>query len=315
MGRLAYKMIKYIVAAQGLRLFSMTESTRAAYRKLGNAIFSKNRVNRGMPLSYKERSLEHLSLMKTHCDLADGKKVLEIGTGWVHWGAFFLRCFYELKVTMFDVWDNRQFDAFQKYVLDYKNNIDEISKLLGMNSQHAKSVISTIQTCNSYDDFYKKLGLEYYINKNGDLVELEKNQFDIVYSSDVMEHVDKNILEKYLDDLFQITSEGGYSFHQIVISDHLKIYDKSVNSKNYIRYSDFVWKYFFSNKVQYINRIQLSEWLTLFDLAGFELIHSDCIGKEDISNLPISKRFQHYDKKDLEVTVVILIHKKRPHPD
>ena len=39
-------------------------------------------------------------------------------------------------------------------------------------------------------------------------------------------------------------------------------YDTSVSAKNYLRYSDAVWKRWFENRVQYFNRVQRREWLT-----------------------------------------------------
>lgn len=303
-------MLKYFAAAQALRLFSTTKSARALYRYLGNSLFSEIRVKKGLPKVYVERSKDHLSLLKEHEAISDGIRAMELGTGWVHWGAFFLRCFYDINVTAYDVWDNRQWRVFQKYVTGYKKEIDVISLELGLDVKRAESVIDCIVKCNIFDEIYDKLNINYHIDANGSLSAFKRNHFDLIYSSDVLEHVEETIVDKYISELWRILTPGGISFHQIEFADHLRIYDRSVNPKNYIQYSDFFWDNFLKNKVQYINRIQKTQWLNLFEKAGFELVDCITVGESDISELKLSKRFQDMTKEDLEATASIIIHKK-----
>ncbi|MFY7744445.1 MAG: hypothetical protein ACOVQY_03415 [Erythrobacter sp.] len=40
------------------------------------------------------RADQNLAFIEQHGGIRDGMKVLELGTGWVHWEALFLRAFY-----------------------------------------------------------------------------------------------------------------------------------------------------------------------------------------------------------------------------
>ncbi len=97
--------------------------------------------------------------------------------------------------------------------------------------------------------------------------------------------------------------------HSINIRDHLCLYDKTVAPKQYLAYSDRTWKTWFENRVQYINRIQRSEWLAAFDRVGLELIEEQS-GDVPLSDITIGKRFQAYNITDLSCGSLIVVHRK-----
>ena len=64
---------------------------------------------------------------------------------------------------------------------------------------------------------------------------------------------------------------GGLGIHYINIADHL-YYDPSASPKHYLTYSESQWRFWRENDVQYINRIQRSDWMRMFTEAGFSLV-------------------------------------------
>lgn len=62
--------------------------------------------------NYVRRGNLLVELLRKHATLQAGDEVLELGTGWMHWYAVYVRLFFDLRMTTFDVWDNRQFAAF-----------------------------------------------------------------------------------------------------------------------------------------------------------------------------------------------------------
>ena len=102
---------------------------------------------------------------------------------------------------------------------------------------------------------------------------------------------------------------GGYSIHQIGLGDHLSHYDKKESPKNYLRYSDRTWKTFFENDVQYFNRLQVPDWLGLFDEAGFSLLEK-ITASHSIESIRIDPKYEEYEKDDLECTRLTIIHRK-----
>jgi spore maturation protein CgeB len=119
-----------------------------------------------------------------------------------------------------------------------------------------------------------------------------------------------DILPQVAQNFHRLLKSGGYSIHKIDPSDHLYYYDTSVSQKNYLRYSDRVWKRYFENHVQYINRIQRSEWLDLFHKAGFELVEEESV-TADIGLSKIDKDYQDLDIQDLQCVTLTIIHRKR----
>jgi hypothetical protein len=57
--------------------------------------------------------------------------------------------------------------------------------------------------------------------------------------------------------------------------DHLSYYDPKAPPKLYYRFDGAVWDKWINSKVQYINRVQRPEWLSLFKEAGFACVSED----------------------------------------
>ena len=99
---------------------------------------------------------------------------------------------------------------------------------------------------------------------------------------------------------------GGFSIHQIGIDDHLSHYARRMTSKNYLRYSDRTWKRFFENDVQYINRLQMSDWIDIFTEEGFVL--SERITEStDIAALQVHPQYRRYTGEDLACTILTIV--------
>jgi hypothetical protein len=153
------------------------------------------------------------------------------------------------------------------------------------------------------------LGFHYVIQPSGTLDCFPAESFAAVFSHGVLEHVKKDILSDYIQDFGRLLKPGGYSIHIIDMSDHLSYYDRSVSAKNYLRFSDAVWKRYFENEVQYLNRVQRSEWLRLFDGAGLELVEEESL-YSDIGTIRVAPRYQNEDRRDLECKVMQVVYRK-----
>src|SRR6202040_1146893 len=93
---------------------------RSFYRRLGNTVGNRRRSSGVMPDYYAERVKRMLRLQKQYSIVSDGDRIIELGTGWLHWEALTLRLFYDIKAVLFDVWDNRQLGGLKNYVRQLK---------------------------------------------------------------------------------------------------------------------------------------------------------------------------------------------------
>jgi predicted SAM-dependent methyltransferase len=302
-------MIKYYAVAAMLKMFSTCSPMETFYRSLGNRLGSKKRIEKGIPKYYIENVNWILDICKKHNVIKNGDKLIELGTGWVHWQAITTKLFFDIEATLFDIWDNRQFDALKKYLSEYSEYLDRELDIKPNQKEHAMNLLKTILSVNSFSDLYNLLKFNYVIESSGNINKLEKESFNVVTSLSVLEHINKNILSEYMKDLYRILKPGGYSIHKISLYDHIYNYDKSVSPKYYLRFSDNVWRYCFENKVQYFNRVHKSEWLSLFKSTGFDLIDEKSL-YIDVSNIKVNKYYKNHHKKDLSCVSMNIIHKK-----
>lgn len=302
-------MVRYYSAACALKFFSSSRATRWFYRNvLGNRFGKMRRVKQGLHVSYIQHAAEVLNFCRKYSALADGMRVLEVGTGWVHFYSLFLRLFFDVRVTMVDAWDNRQLPALRRFFADLDRVLDNEFELSDEQSARAHRLLKQIVEFETFEDLYSALDLEYVIDPK--LSTVEGESYDLILSQGVLEHVRLTDVPEQIANMSRALRPKGMQFHHIGIGDHLAHYDRRASMKQYITYSDRMWKLLFENSVQYVNRIQKSEFKQMFVESGMELLEEggwSC----DIRNLSVSDRFRMYSRDDLECVAATLVMRKR----
>ncbi len=305
-------MIRYFGTAMALKSFSVSSHTKKMYRFLGNSLGAKKRSDTGLSTEYIERAKWILNLFNQFGVSLDNSRFLELGTGWIHWESTILSLFGNSEFTLFDVWDNRQLDAFKSYFSSLNTVFEEVfgreESLNPAQYEQARAKLGKIASMNAYAQLYDFLKFNYIVEPSGKLHHLEDDSYEACFSWNVFEHIHESIVSDYIRDLYRALKPGGYSFQAINISDHLADYEEGVCRKNYLKYSDFTWKFCFENDVQYFNRIQASEWLRLFQQAGFELLEKDFLFQP--VHCRINKKYENLDRKDIECTMLKVVHRK-----
>jgi SAM-dependent methyltransferase len=283
---------------------------RGLYRSLGNLAGGRRRSGGKIPSYYLERIRRLLGLQREFNLVRSGDRIIELGTGWLHWEALTVRLFFDVQAVLFDVWDNRQISGLKNYVAQLSPLLDDRGFGLSVSElKRARSLIRAILEVDSFEDLYKLLEFDYVVESSGSLRQLPSNSFQLVLSGGVLEHVTREEVPSLLEETQRVLKPGGWSLHSIDTQDHLSYYDPKVSKKMYLTFSDSTWRNIFENKVQYINRLQRSEWLELFKTAGFELIEENSWYLE-LGQLKLAGRFASMDRRDLECTGPRLLHKK-----
>jgi len=294
-------------------MFSISSLTRRIYRLLGNTLGQRRRIQRGLKRDYVNRVKRLLELCEKYCAIQAGDRLLEIGTGWVHWESTIIRLFYDVEVTLFDVWDNRNLEAYKYYLKQLGEIINKEFDIDPLLHERVQRLLQTLIKADSFDDIYKLLGFRYVINPSGTLKQFQDESFAVIFSFNVLEHVERGILPEFIQDFHRLLKPGGYSIQQIDPGDHLAYYVNNVSRKNYLRYSDRVWERYFENKVQYFNRVQRPEWLDFFRKAGFELLEEE-LKLTDISTIKVDKSYENLDEQDLQCVAMTVVHRKSHQP-
>ncbi len=113
-----------------------------------------------MPGYYPERVKRILQLQRRYKIIKDGDRILELGTGWLHWEAMTLRLFYDIKAVLFDVWDNRQLGGLKNYIRQLGDMLGSGFELSAGELKRARGLIRQIVEVESFTDLYNLLGFD-----------------------------------------------------------------------------------------------------------------------------------------------------------
>jgi SAM-dependent methyltransferase len=301
-------MIRYCATAMALKAFSASRPTKNLYRVLGNSVGGRTRASGKIPEYYINRVLRTLDLSERFGFVKDGDRLLELGTGWFHWDALTTRLFFDVHGVLYDVWDNRQMNGLKNYLRQLDDRLGTL-KVDPRRRNRARRLISEIERTTDYRSLYELLDFEYVVDSAGTLAGLEGGTFDVVISAGVLEHVYIEDTTELIYGIARILKPGGWCAHSINIRDHLYQYDVSVSPKQYLRYSHRVWKSFFENDVQYINKLQRSDWLRVFTDAGLLLVDEN-VEYTDLCGMRVARDYRNYAVADLACTDLNIVHRK-----
>jgi SAM-dependent methyltransferase len=293
-------MIRYAMAALALKTFSVNGVTKRIYRRLGNRFGARWRQHASLD-AYVQRGNLLVEMYRKHAPLQAADEILELGTGWMHWYAVYLRLFFDVRVTTLDVWDNRQFTAFKACLSRLQARMDRQAA-----PPAASAILGRVLASESFEEAYGVLGFDHVIVPDGSLARFRDSSFCSVFSMHVLEHVRRDAVPSLLRHMYRTLKPGKITVHQIGIDDHLSHYDLRASHKQYISYPDWLWSALFENEVQYFNRLQMSDWIEAFRQAGFVLL--DTVAETtSLEGLRISPSFSHYTREDLACTIATLV--------
>jgi len=82
-------MYRYLLTAISLKAFSFNRFTKALYRNISNTIGQRRRI-KGNVNKYVKRGDQNIDLLHKYHVPHQEDKVLELGTGWIHWHSIYL---------------------------------------------------------------------------------------------------------------------------------------------------------------------------------------------------------------------------------
>ncbi len=289
--------IGYYGAALALRLFSLNGTSKGLYRAIGNKLLwrkhttiSQTDIEQGLWLH--RTIIEHLRRPG---------RLLELGTGWTHFYSLFLKHLRDDKIVLFDIQDNRHLGATKARMA---KSSEILLNILPPGTDHPKerirNVSKKIGAAKDFETLYTDLDLIYRIESSGDLTSFGENEFDVIFSVDVLEHIPSDQLERNSACMFKMLRPGGLFVHQVGLDDHIAHYAPKMPKKNYLKYSESTWKLLFDNEVQYFNRLQIRDYVEIFKETGFTIqsLSTDV----DSRSVPdrIADVYQDYGREDLE---------------
>jgi len=122
------------------------------------------------------------------------------------------------------------------------------------------------------DGFLSYLNIEYKAPCNAVDTKLETDSIDYYVSCAVLEHIDKVIIEKIINEGNRIVKNNGLFINYIDYKDHFCSSDPDISAINFLQYSDLEWKKYAGNRYMYMNRLRHDDYLNLFENAGHKIL-------------------------------------------
>ena len=244
----------------------------------------------------------------------DGKKILEIGSGW------------ELLLPMlFSLCG-----AERVYLTDLTALLDKYTLAGGLDSfrRNRQRILDTLYLdaaefdrrfgaeIESQKQFLAKNGLVYLAPCDCRRLSLEDATLDVITSRSVFEHIPPAVIEDILKECYRLLVPGGLVCHFVDNSDHWEHSDKTISRVNFLQFSDRAFRFTYLNALNYQNRLRHSEYVEMLKRCGFEILRAerkvDSAALEALKTLPLALRFQRFPKEDLAAMDSYLLARKPP---
>jgi predicted SAM-dependent methyltransferase len=163
-----------------------------------------------------------------------------------------------------------------------------------------------IATKDSRQKILDEFKIKYVVVDSCGETAFQDHEIDFIFSNNVFEHIPPDSLVYTLKECKRVLSEEGIMSISIDYGDHYCTFDKSITPYNMLKYSNKQWlKY--NHELHYINRLRHSDFVKLFERAGFDILEEDKKYPSDhrnvIATVPIHKEFlDKYSFADLCVT-------------
>jgi SAM-dependent methyltransferase len=235
-----------------------------------------------------------------------GKVWLEIGTGWHPILPFLLHLLGAERVVTVDT--HRWMDAHHaaETLTVIGRVLDQIAEHFGVSGALLRERHGTLKRATDLTTLLAAAGVEYRCPVSGSATGLADTSVDVVFSTNVLEHIPPGDLVAVHREVRRVLRPGGVAVHRIDPSDHFAHRDPSITRANFLRFSDAQWSRYGSG-LAYHNRLRAAEHVRLLTEAGFRVLLTresrntairDAI---ESGTLPVDARFRVYDPEALAV--------------
>lgn len=242
---------------------------------------------------------DHVAALRSAGLEMQGAHVLEIGTGWFPIIPLMLRAAGVERVYLADahrLMDIGTLRAAQAYV---RSNERRIADRLEIDPARVRSVTDAGRDSGDLETELARLGFVYLAPFEA----ARSPQVDAVISQTVFEHISPAELKTLMLELKPGLKSDGLMSHGIDNTDHRRIKDHRVDSFDFLRYSDSVWRLLCLNPQDYTNRLRHSDYVELFQRAGYTIVaektYVDHSSAENVAAMQLGPRFSAKTIDDL----------------
>jgi SAM-dependent methyltransferase len=213
-----------------------------------------------------------------------------------------LQHLYDLRRYFRDKW----LKAIPFELADY---LDQISATAGLDSTEVRQRYQSIAHGVSLFDL-PNLGIIYNAPCDASHTHLPPASVDVVTTSEVLEHVQPEVIPQLLREWKRILKPGGLMSHTIDLADHFQQFDQDLSPVNFLRFSERTWRCLASG-LAYCNRLREGQYLEMFADAGFSVLHlestPDPRALATLATMPLAREFAGLPAAQLAVTRLLVL--------
>ena len=217
------------------------------------------------------RSVDLLALYSDGGGEIRGKDCLEIGTGWCPWLPLLLKVKGARRVVTLDLNPWLSIRTASGTTRALAERIDGVAGRLEVPRADIEKVLGPALSAKTLPEWLAAVGVEYLPKTELQRAAFAAESFDVVFSSNVLEHVDANSLGTLHRESARILRPGGMVAHRFNPQDHFSFDDPNITGANFLKYSPAAWKWIGGSGLAYHNRLRCPQHRHLIDGAGFSI--------------------------------------------
>jgi len=249
---------------------------------------------------------EHLQYYSQATGNTLPSSVLELGTGW--WLTVPISLFLcgVKRIVTIDITPLARLDELRALLTTYANiPYDRLKTYLPQADEnlHNRLIEIASKPMDNMNEILRQMNIEYIIT-DARKTPFKQGEFDLILSNTTLEHIAEPILRGIFAEFARISGTNTVMSHLIDLSDHYAHVDKSLSSYNFLRYSKRTWALLFNNSLQYQSRLRFSDYQTIYDQSGFQVVMSS-VNRDSapqLAKISVHPDFSSYTQDDLAVT-------------
>ena len=218
------------------------------------------------------RAAELFRVLRRAGGNVQGKTVLEIGTGWFPFAALLSYLFGAREVVTVDIHPwltlGNAVKTFEHAQRLGEGVLEKVGADRADFAERCRTASRSASAARHLDGFFAPLGIRYLPKTDLLVADIPDGSVDVVFSSNVLEHIPPEVLAEIHGKTGRLAREGGFAVHRFNPDDHYK--NLSGSSVSFLEYDERGWRLLGGYGLAYHNRLRTVE----LTLQRFPILHS-----------------------------------------